>query len=92
MRVTDLAQAMAPEAQTEIVGIRPGEKLHELLLTADEARHSLDMGEVYVVLPESISWDKGVEWEGKSLDDGFTYNSGTNEWWLTPDELVGMLP
>ena len=50
------------------------------------------MGEVYVVLPESISWDKGVEWEGKSLDDGFTYNSGTNEWWLTPDELVGMLP
>ena len=92
MRVTDLAEAMAPGAETEIVGIRPGEKLHELLLTADEARHSLDMGEVYVVLPESISWDKGAEWVGKSLDDGFAYNSGTNDWWLTTDQLVEMLP
>jgi UDP-N-acetylglucosamine 4,6-dehydratase/5-epimerase len=92
MRVTDLAEAMAPNAETEIVGIRPGEKLHELLLTADESRHSLDMGEVYVVLPESISWDKGAEWIGKSLDDGFAYNSGTNDWWLTSDQLVEMLP
>ena len=92
MRVTDLAAAMAPDAETEIVGIRPGEKLHELLLTADESRHSLDMGEVFVVLRESISWDKGVEWVGKPLEDGFVYSSGTNEWWLTTPELVEMLP
>jgi UDP-N-acetylglucosamine 4,6-dehydratase len=92
MRVTDLAQAMAPKAETEVIGIRPGEKLHELLLTTDEARHSLDMGEVFVVLPESISWEKGNEWIGKSLDDGFAYSSGTNDWWLTTEQLVEMLP
>ena len=92
MKVTDLAEAMAPGVQTEIIGIRPGEKLHELLLTADESRHAIDMGEVYVVLPESIFWDKGVEWEGKPLDDGFTYTSGTNDQWLTMNDLVGMLP
>ena len=92
MRVTDLAEAMAPGVQTEVIGIRPGEKLHELLLTADESRHAIDMGEVYVVLPESISWAKGNEWEGNALDDGFTYSSGTNDQWLTTDELVEMLP
>jgi len=91
MRVTDLAEAMAPGVDTEVIGIRPGEKLHELLITADESRHALDMGDVYVVLPESISWAKGVEWECKPLDDGFTYSSGTNDQWLTTDELVGML-
>jgi UDP-N-acetylglucosamine 4,6-dehydratase len=92
MRVMDLADAMAPGTETEIIGIRPGEKLHELLLTSDEARHSLDMGEVFVVLPESISWDKSAQWVGKSLEDGFSYNSGTNDWWLTTEQLVEILP
>ena len=56
MRVTDLAEAMAPGVPTEIIGIRPGEKLHEVLLTDDEARHAIDADDVYVVLPEHPWW------------------------------------
>ena len=57
MRVVDLAEAMAPGVPREVIGIRPGEKLHEILLTPDEARHSIDTGDVYVVLPEHPWWD-----------------------------------
>ena len=92
MRITDLADVVAPGVPAEIVGIRPGEKLHELLLTDDEARHSIEVGGVYVVLPEMISWDKGTDWSGKALPDGFVYSSGTNDWWLEHDELAEMLP
>ena len=58
MRVTDLAEAIAPGVPREVIGIRPGEKLHELLITADESRHTIDAGDVYVVLPEHPWWDR----------------------------------
>ncbi|MDQ3756595.1 MAG: UDP-N-acetylglucosamine 4,6-dehydratase (inverting) [Actinomycetota bacterium] len=92
MKVVDLADAMAPGVPREIIGIRPGEKLHELLLTSDEARHSIDAGDVYVVVPEHPWWTDHPRWmDGKPLDDGFTYSSGQNDWWLTPEELRSML-
>jgi UDP-N-acetylglucosamine 4,6-dehydratase (inverting) len=92
MRVTDLAEAMAPGVPIEIVGIRPGEKLHELLITSDESRHTIDAGEVYVVLPEHPWWSASPGWlEGKPLPDGFSYASDTNEEWLGPDELRAYL-
>ena len=88
MRVTDLAEAMAPGVPTEIIGIRPGEKLHEVLLTDDEARHSLETEDAYVILPEHPWWTDDHPWiDGKPLDDDFVYASNTNEWWLQPDEL-----
>jgi UDP-N-acetylglucosamine 4,6-dehydratase len=88
IRVTDLAEAMAPAVPREIIGIRPGEKLHEILLTADEARHSIDAGDVFVVLPEHPWWTDHPRWlEGKPLDDGYAYASDTNDWWLTEDDL-----
>jgi len=93
MRVVDLADAMAPGLPREIIGIRPGEKLHELLLTVDESRHAVDSDGVYVVLPEHPWWDDHPRWlDGKPLDDGFVYSSDRNEWWLTPGELTAMLP
>lgn len=93
MRVTDLADAMAPEHPQEIIGIRPGEKLHELMLTTDEARHTMELSKAFVVLPEHPFWGKGVEWaDGKSVEDGFEYSSGTNTEWLDADQLVEMLP
>lgn len=83
MRVTDLAEAMAPGVPTRLTGIRPGEKLHEILLTDDEARHSVDAGDVYVVLPEHPWWGEESKWASlPSAEDGFVYSSGTNDDWL----------
>jgi len=93
MRVTDLAEAMAPGVPTKILGIRPGEKLHELLITADESRHTIDAGDVYVVLPEHPWWTDRPGWlTGKPLADGFSYTSDTNDWWLSVEELRAALP
>ena len=58
MRVIDLAEAIAPGVPRDVIGIRPGEKLHELLITSDEARHAIDAGDVYVVMPEHPWWDE----------------------------------
>jgi UDP-N-acetylglucosamine 4,6-dehydratase len=92
MRVVDLADAIAPNAPREQIGIRPGEKLHELLITADESRHTLDAGDVFVVLPEHPWWDgKGSGLAGTPVADGFVYASDTNEWWLTVPQLRAML-
>jgi FlaA1/EpsC-like NDP-sugar epimerase len=92
MHVVDLADAMAPGVERDIIGIRPGEKLHELLLTTDESRHAIDAGDVYVVLPEHPWWEASPRWlDGKPLEDGFVYSSDTNDWWLTADELATLL-
>jgi FlaA1/EpsC-like NDP-sugar epimerase len=93
MRVTDLAQAMAPDVPVDLIGIRPGEKLHEVLLTADESRHSIDAGDVYVVLPEHPWWSDHPQWiNGKPVDGDFSYASDSNDWWLDADELESYLP
>jgi len=93
MNVVDLAEAMAPGLPRDIIGIRPGEKLHELLITGDESRHTIDAGEVFVVLPEQPWWTSQPRWlDGKPLEDGFVYASNTNEEWLTVEELSSMLP
>jgi len=92
MRVTDLADAIAPGVPRQVIGIRPGEKLHEVLITADESRHTIDAGEVFVVLPEHPWWDAHPRWmQGSALDDGFVYASNTNDVWLGRDELAAML-
>jgi UDP-N-acetylglucosamine 4,6-dehydratase len=92
MRVVDLVEAMAPGLPREVVGIRPGEKLHEVLVTADESRHAIDAGDVYVVLPEHPWWVGHPEWvAGKPLEDGFVYASDLNERWLDTDELTALL-
>jgi UDP-N-acetylglucosamine 4,6-dehydratase len=93
MRVVDLAEAIAPDTPQEIIGIRPGEKLHELLITADESRHTIDAGQVYVVMPEHPWWDSvGSTLVGKPLPDDFVYGSGTNDEWLSVADLRELLP
>lgn len=92
MKVIDLAAAMAPDAPIDLIGIRPGEKLHELLLTNDEARHAIDIGERYVVLPEQPWWTDHPQWmEGKPLNENFVYSSETNDNWLQTHEVNAML-
>jgi UDP-N-acetylglucosamine 4,6-dehydratase len=93
MRVIDLAAAIAPGMPQDIIGIRPGEKLHELLITSDEARHTIDAGEVFVVMPEHPWWDSlGPSIVGKAVPDGFVYGSDTNEEWLSVADLQEVLP
>jgi UDP-N-acetylglucosamine 4,6-dehydratase len=90
MRVLDVADALAPQCERRTIGIRPGEKLHEVLVTEDEARHTIDADFGYVIVPEYTSWglrDHGPEGH---LPDGFRYASDTNDRWLTVAELREM--
>ena len=92
VKVMDLADALAPDAPRDIIGIRPGEKLHEILITDDESRHTIDAGDIYVVLPEHPWWTDAPHWvAGKPLDDGFIYASNSNDHWLDADELRAQL-
>jgi UDP-N-acetylglucosamine 4,6-dehydratase len=81
--IIDLAKAIAPEAEIEYIGIRPGEKVHEVLISEDEARHTLELDDMFVVEPSGALWF-GHAWreEGKKLPGGFRYTSDSNEDWL----------
>lgn len=86
MKVTDLADAIAPDAEKKIIGIRPGEKIHEILITRDEARHSKHLGDGFVIEPEHKFWDKnGLK--GKKLPEKFSYSSDNNSEWLTKEQI-----
>ncbi len=92
MRVVDLAEAIAPGSRHRTIGIRPGEKLHEVLITADESRHTVMRDDVYTVLPEHHWWsDDGLP-TGEPLDDGFTFSSATNDRFLDVEELRALIP
>jgi UDP-N-acetylglucosamine 4,6-dehydratase/5-epimerase len=90
MRVTDLARAMAPDAELRVIGIRPGEKLHEEMISASDARSTLDLGDRYVIEPELDFWQRD-RIDGRRLPDGFSYASDSNDRWLTVDELRSMV-
>jgi UDP-N-acetylglucosamine 4,6-dehydratase len=91
MRVTDLADVLAPGVPREEIGIRPGEKLHEALLTTDEARHTLDAKDVYVVLPELPSWPMPAPLGAIPVADDFVYTSDQNDDWLDAERLAQLL-
>jgi UDP-N-acetylglucosamine 4,6-dehydratase/5-epimerase len=87
MRVMDLAETVAPGCEVEQIGIRPGEKLHEVLVSEDESRHTLETEEMFVIQP-AHPWWKSDNWSGgRRLPEGFRYSSDTNERWLTRREL-----
>lgn len=88
MKVTDLAEAIAPGMPMVTVGIRPGEKIHETMITGEDSRHTIDIGEYYVIKPEVCRY-KGQG--GAGVPEGFAYNSGTNTQWLTVEALRNTL-
>jgi len=93
MKITDLVKAIDPEAEIEVIGIRPGEKLHESLISEDEARNTIDLGNRYVILPQ-YEFRKGVSEKYQQypkVPDGFIYRSDKNEEWLDQAKLIDMI-
>lgn len=89
-KITDFAQAIAPECKTDVVGIRPGEKLHEEMITETDSYNTFDCGKYYAILPTHPNW-KTDEWvkkfSAKKIPEGFKYNSGTNTEWLNVNQI-----
>ena len=93
MKIVDVANALAPGCRHEIVGIRPGEKLHEVMIPIDEARNTLEYDDHYVIQPQFEWWGSrnGRPHPGKTVPDGFSYRSDNNTWWLSESELKRLL-
>jgi UDP-N-acetylglucosamine 4,6-dehydratase len=91
MKIMDLVEAVAPDCQVEINGIRAGEKLDEVLVSRDEARHTVALDDMFVIQPEHSWWGQENWVQGKGLPDGFAFTSDANEHWLSTDELQRMV-
>lgn len=91
MSMVDLARVIAPDAQIDNIGIRPGEKLHESMISADEARQSVELDDRYVILPSHPWWSSENWVQGKKLPDNFEYSSNTNTRWFSADEMKALL-
>jgi len=87
MSIMDLVRAMAPECRVQEVGIRPGEKLHEVLISEDESRQALELERMYVIQPAHPWWTGHPYSNGKALPEGFSFASDTSRWRLSADEL-----
>jgi UDP-N-acetylglucosamine 4,6-dehydratase (inverting) len=90
MRVTDIADALAADATRKIIGIRPGEKIHETLLTSEEARHATAYDDYFAIYPSFPFWRSETYPEGEELAPGFSYSSDSNSEWLTVEQIREM--
>jgi len=89
-RILDVAEAIAPECSKKIVGIRPGEKIHEEMITASDSFYTVDVGTYYVILPQTFRYtmeEYMAKTNGHQVEPGFEYNSGTNTDWLSVSEI-----
>ena len=91
IRVPDLAAAMAPGLPTKVVGIRPGEKLHEVMITEDDARTTIRYQDRYVIEPAFAEHRKGSRLQGDAMPDRFRYASDSNDEWAGTADLLAML-
>ena len=90
MRLTDLAEALAPGVALEEIGIRPGEKMHEEMISVDDGRRTIQLADRYVIAPALAEWTF-QEPKGYAVPDGFAYSSDTNDLWLSTPELQSMI-
>lgn len=93
-KITDVAEAIGPNCKQEIVGIRPGEKIHEEMITASDSFTTYDLGKYYVILPQVTNWkleEYIIEFNATKVPVGFYYNSGDNTEWETVESLRGLI-
>ena len=89
-KITDIAEAIGPECEKPVVGIRPGEKIHEEMITSSDSYYTYDLGKYYTILPATHKWDKNEflkKFNATKVKPGFQYNSGANEEWESIDDL-----
>lgn len=97
MRITDLAEAIAPGCERQIIGIRPGEKLHEVMVPSEEARHTIELEDFFVIKGEQVPHHRGVDPNaydgqvGKPIDEDFRYASDSNTEWLSVEQLRAVI-
>lgn len=90
MRITDLAGVIAPGCQLETIGIRPGEKLHELLVSSEESRYALEFSDMYIIQPVHSWWQEPDFESAQPMGEGESFSSNNNKWWLSDEELKQM--
>ncbi len=94
MNIMDVAKVVAPECRTETIGIRPGEKLHEALITSDDAYHTVEFDDHYVIQPADVWWDRAEYLKtsgGRPVAEGFQYTSDVNPSWMSREALGALL-
>jgi UDP-N-acetylglucosamine 4,6-dehydratase len=94
MNIMDVAKVVAPECRTDVIGIRPGEKLHEIMITPDDSWNTAEYGDYYVIQPAAHWWDAQKfleETGGKGVPEGFQYSSDLNGKWMKNEELQALL-
>ena len=88
MNIMDLAKAIAPDCELKIIGIRPGEKIHEVMVPVDDSRRTLEFDDYFIIQPDFQFWDRRCSWnDGTAVKNDFEYSSGTNTWKLSVDEM-----
>jgi len=93
-KITDVAEAIGPECEQKIIGIRPGEKIHEEMITSSDSFTTYDLGKYYAILPQTPFWDLSEfikKHNAKKVKEGFNYNSGENEYFLSVSDLKELI-
>jgi UDP-N-acetylglucosamine 4,6-dehydratase len=86
-KLVDTAKVVAPDAKMKLIGIRPGEKLHEMMISEEEAHLTQEYDSFYIIHPSAAPWGYTRRPGGKDVANGFEYHSGNNTWWLTDSEV-----